>query len=643
MTEQDRFEIRVGRIRTPSGARKTVSFLNRIERATKRKGRSAARSASSGRAVRPMTFYRRVVVQASFKTHAGGRHVGLKKHVDYIQRDGTDERGGRAEVYGSVSELEGESRDPTKIASDVAQEWKEDRHHFRFVISPEDAEQLADLRSYTSDLVAKMEAELGAKLEWLAADHYNTANPHTHLVVRGRRNDGSDLVIPRRYLAHGMRRQAERLVENELGPVSQIEGRVRMAKTVTAERVTDLDRALAKEAQNGVVDLSGPAPKGRVWHRQLLVQRLRHLSAMGLAERQGGGRWALQPDAVERLRKMGERGDIVKALHRTMQASAPTVVTEDNIFDPNRVGASPVTGVVKRFGKMDDTQPNGFIVIEAFDGRLVHASVAEDEMFDTLRSGQVVTFEVYHKGPRKIDRSIVDFAERNDGIYNEAKHATESDTISRAYAQAHGRRLEALRREKLVARSADGSWRIPADFLMRAEDYEATRSRRLPTVVQRDGRLTLREMVKARGATWLDSRLVGDKDVIQPGSALAKAMAERIETIRTFGIHADKAGRLDKAAIEELRAIDLRDASDSLSKHLQKPYAALENAKRVDGIFRQSVERPSGKFAAVERAKDFTLVPWRPIMERRLGKSISGRVSAGGISWDVTGRQGPSL
>ena len=589
-----------------------------------------------------MTFYRRVVVQASFKAHAGGRHVGLKKHVDYIQRDGTDERGGRAEVYGSVSELEGESRDPTKLASEVAQEWKEDRHHFRFVISPEDAEKLADLRAYTTDLVARMEAELGTKLEWLAADHYNTANPHTHLIVRGQREDGSDLIIPRRYLAHGMRRHAEQLVENELGPVSQIEGRVRMAKTVTAERVTDLDRTLAKEAANGVVDLSGPAPKGRVWHRQLLVRRLRHLSAMGLAERQGGGRWVFQPDAVERLRKMGERGDIVKALHRTMQAGAPTIVTEDNIFDPNRVGASSVTGVVKSYGKMDDTQRNGFVVIEAFDGRLVHASVAEDDTFETLRSGQVVTFNVHHKGPRKIDRSIVKFAERNDGIYNEAKHATESDRISRAYAQAHGRRLEALRRQKLVTRLADGSWRIPADFLMRAEDFEARRLSRLPAAVQRDGRLTLREMVTARGATWLDSQLVGDKDVIQPGSALAKAMAERVETLGTFGIYADKAGRFEKTALDELRAIDLRDASDFMSKQLQKPYATLGNAKRMDGVFRQSVERPSGKFAVIERAKDFTLVPWRPIMEKRLGKSISGRVSAGGISWDITGRQGPS-
>lgn len=281
MTERKEFEVRPGRIRTRSGAKKAVSFFNQIERASKRGSRRASASFLMSRSRgSQIQFYRRVVIKASFKTHLSGGHMGLKKHIDYIQRDGTDERGGRAEVYSSDNLQNDADINRSDSASDIAKGWKEDRHHFRFVIAPEDGAQLSDLTAYTRDLVSSMEDELGTKLEWVAANHYNTSNPHTHLVVRGIRDDGTDLVIPRRYLANGMRRQAEQLVEMELGPVTQIEGRVRLAKTVNADRVTDLDRALKRQSREHVVDLSGPAPKGRVWYRQLLVKRMRYITTI---------------------------------------------------------------------------------------------------------------------------------------------------------------------------------------------------------------------------------------------------------------------------------------------------------------------------------------------------------------------------
>jgi len=589
-----------------------------------------------------MRFYRRVVIKASFKTHAGGSHVGLKKHVDYIQRDGTDERGGRAEVYGSNGiEHEGENERET-LASSIAKDWKDDRHHFRFVVAPEDGAQLSDLTAYTRDLVSAMEAELGTKLEWLAADHYNTSNPHTHLVVRGVRDDGSDLVIPRGYLARGMRRQAEQLVEIELGPVSQLEGRVRLAKTVDADRVTDLDRALQRRSDNGIVDLSGPAPRGRLWHRQLLVKRVRHLATLGLAETIGGGKWTLAENATDRLRQMGERGDIVKALHRSMKIGEPRIITEDNIFDPTKLGAEPKTGLVRRYGKIDDTRENGFIVIEVGDGRLVHATVAVDDTFQTLRVDQIVTFNPHHKGPRSIDRSIREFSNRNGGIYDAGKHATESDRVSVAYAQAHERRLEALRRRKIVFRRQDGTWRIPGNYLDQVVDYEASRSKRLPVAASRDSQLTLKQMERARGVTWLDRKIVADGDRPQMLGRIGTSLAIRRSVLETLGVSKDEAGTFGSKALKDLEVIDLQDAAASLSSETGKAYAALGNRRDVDGIYREAIERPSGKFAVIERSREFTLVPWRPIMERRLGRSISGRVSAGGISWDVVGRAGPS-
>lgn len=51
-----------------------------------------------------------------------------------------------------------------------------------------------------------------------------------------------------------------------------------------------------------------------------------------------------------------------------------------------------------------------------------------------------------------------------------------------------------------------------------------------------------------------------------------------------------------------------------------------------------SVELASGKYALVENSREITLVPWRPILERHVGKQVSGIMRDDGISWTI-GRQ----
>ena len=46
----------------------------------------------------------------------------------------------------------------------------------------------------------------------------------------------------------------------------------------------------------------------------------------------------------------------------------------------------------------------------------------------------------------------------------------------------------------------------------------------------------------------------------------------------------------------------------------------------------------SGKYALVERSREFTLVPWRPVIEKELGKQVAGLIRGDGISWEL-GRQ----
>ena len=82
-------------------------------------------------------------------------------------------------------------------------------------------EEMADLRAFTRELMADAERDLNTRFDWVAVDHWNTDNPHVHVLVRGLATDGKDLVIDRAYISDGMRGRAEERVTIELGPRSE--------------------------------------------------------------------------------------------------------------------------------------------------------------------------------------------------------------------------------------------------------------------------------------------------------------------------------------------------------------------------------------------------------------------------------------
>ena len=658
--DENQFEVSLGRLRSPSGNRRSLGFYETVTRGAKAAGRKAKYRQSSRSTARAMAFQRRVVVKVSIKPIGSSGFAAFRKHLDYIQRHGTDESGKRAEIYGrGVEDIESQQPEPDldvepylsetqtdqkALTKAFADSCRNDRHHFRIIVSPEDGQELLDLKAYTRDLVAQIEQDLDTKLEWVATGHYDTGQPHTHLIIRGVRDNGKDLVIPRKYIAHTLRERAQELVETELGPVSELQGRVRMAKSLEAQNATKLDTTLEGKMEGGVIDMRGPVPKGRVWHRQLQVRRLRALERMGLAERLGSGRWAVDPSFTQTLRDMHGRTQMVKAIHRSLEQSGQSVpfVTSRNQFDPNSLTAKPVAGVVQHYGRPDDTAGGGFIVIESLRGEHIYAKVPEDETFETLRQGQVVTLQPHQQGPRKIDHSIADFAKSRDGVYSEVHHVTGGGNVSPAYAAAHVRRLEALRRKDVVARNQDGSWRIPQDYLERASQYEADKAMRMPTAIVRGSIQSLPQMEQARGVTWLDTQLSESGLDSSEKSVVQQALVNRKTVLQKMGFKFSESGRLPIKVLDELREMDLRDAAGKLSRTINKPYTALGNSRSVEGVYTEAIDRPSGKFAVIERSKEFTLVPWRPVMERRLGRSISGRVSAGGISWEVAKQRGVS-
>ena len=97
--------------------------------------------------------------------HRGPRFTAapLAKHLTYLKRDGVTRDGKDAALFGSdENTIDGEA---------FAERCADDRHHFRFIVSPEDTAELADVRSFTRDLLTQMEKDLGTGLDWVAVDH----------------------------------------------------------------------------------------------------------------------------------------------------------------------------------------------------------------------------------------------------------------------------------------------------------------------------------------------------------------------------------------------------------------------------------------------------------------------------------------
>ena len=95
--------------------------------------------------------------------------------------------------------------------------------------------------------------------------------------------------------------------------------------------------------------------------------------------------------------------------------------------------------------------------------------------------------------------------------------------------------------------------------------------------------------------------------------------------------------------LARLRRRELMRIGDQMEKELGLRYRDASGDHHINGTYRKSIDLVSGKFAVIEgKGKDFSLVPWRPVLERNLGREVSGIVRGDQISWSIgRGRSGP--
>lgn len=201
----------------------------------------------------PADRKQRCIVKVSYVRHGRGGAAPLKAHARYLERDSA----GSSDPFGQ-GYLTRHGQDFFGTDGERLEGWQTDRHHFRLVISPEHGDRL-DLSAFTRTYMEQLEQELAnrqkirAPLEWAAVCHHNTDHPHVHVVLRGKTQDGRDLVIPKPMIKRGFRQLGQDLATERLGLRTSLDIERAQSRQTDHSRVTDIVRTLQ---QAGIKDPS---------------------------------------------------------------------------------------------------------------------------------------------------------------------------------------------------------------------------------------------------------------------------------------------------------------------------------------------------------------------------------------------------
>lgn len=399
--DDNEFRVRPGRSRDSGAAsgRRSQKLAAQVQRAANKAGHAGSRRAGlkrgsgSGKAARGRRTVaamrrtpgqRRVTVMARIARHKGAhyRAAPLAKHIRYLERDGVSRDGRDASMFDAQTDRA--DRDA------FAGRCEDDRHHFRFIVSPEDAGDMEDLRTFTRELMADAAKDLGTELDWVAVDHWNTDNPHIHVLVRGVTSDRTDLVIDRGYISEGLRFRAEERVTLELGPRTALDIRTALEREVDVERWTSLDRQLERLGQDtaGLVDLR-PGGDADPEMRRLLLGRAAKLEQLGLAAREGPAVWALEPGAENTLRDLSVRNDIIKTMHNAMGRDGGRFDVSALALHHD-VPSEPIIGRLVERGLHDELTGSAYAIVDGVDGRTHHLRFKDMEMTGDAKAGSIV-------------------------------------------------------------------------------------------------------------------------------------------------------------------------------------------------------------------------------------------------------------
>jgi hypothetical protein len=260
---------------------------------------------------------------------------------NYLVREGADIDGGRPKLYG--------------IDLEEYRKNMVDRN-FRIFLSPQSDK--IDLKDLTEKFMKKLEQTTGYKFYWQAANHYDTAHPHAHVLINGKDQNGKEVEIPRDIVKTFMREYARDICTAQIGYRSASEMAIEKEKELEAQRFTRLDESL-KNICGGNFSIY---PNQIYVNRERVLTRIENLRKMGLCSYKDGA-YRLSPKWEDDLRANARYNTFLAArsqLQYSDQASLKIFSGADGV----------VTGkVTKIYRPEDDFSNNHAVIIECPDGR----------------------------------------------------------------------------------------------------------------------------------------------------------------------------------------------------------------------------------------------------------------------------------
>lgn len=581
---------------------------------------------------------RRAVVKTRLVRLGGRGFSAARAHLRYIQRDGVTREGAAGELYGPSDDIvDGQA---------FLARCDGDRHQFRFIVSGEDGDTYDDLKPFVRRLMVQAEHDLETRLDWVAVDHFNTGHPHSHITLRGVDDRGANLVIAREYIAHGLRARAAELATLDLGPRTTLEIETRLRAEIGAERLTAIDRRLlARMDDDRVVTPFDRDP----FQQTLAAGRLKKLATMGLADPLDQGRYRLAAGLDDTLRRLSERGDIVRLMQRAMTAHNLDRAGVDRVITAS--DSAPIIGRVVERGIADELRDRQYLIVDGVDARVHYVSIGRGDATGPTPRGSVVRVSARDNAARAVDHTIVEVAGAQGGLYSVERHLQHDRSATAYFAETHVRRLEAMRRAGAgVGRDPDGSWRIAPDHIERVVAFTRRQACDRPVDVEMLSAGPLDRLEKAQAATWLDRELDAEVPVPLRDAGFGREVRSALAVRRQWLIAQELADgdrdcvRLRAGALATLQRRELLRVAIGLSEELGLDFAETPRSGRVGGLLGRRVELHSGSFAVVQKAREFSLVPWRPVLDKRVGTSVEGIVRGDRVTWHLgRARSGPEI
>lgn len=381
LRREDSLQGKIGRTRRSGmlGAQAAIKASGKLQGIS----RSRAKAPDSGFVSDPR---QRVIVKLHYHKHAGGAGGGGRRtgsgggkliaHGRYLERDGAGPEGEPGHLY----DRDGEALD----AAERLFEWeRDDPRHMRLLLAPESGARFVDMQDFTRATMAQMERDLGFELDWVAADHHNTDSPHVHVILRGRRRDGPELIIPRDYAAHGLRYSARDVATQMLGDRGREDERLALEREMRSLRLTRLDQTLARN-----VDLERPVRVqsiGKDLDPSLAAAmrgRAQELVRMGLGREVKRDVIQLEPDWRDRLERIGTQLDIKKTLGRSREPG----------LEPTRLYApsmGSISGEVLERGARGEDGTKAYLIIQPERGGPVFVNTNARAVEDLEPGGMV--------------------------------------------------------------------------------------------------------------------------------------------------------------------------------------------------------------------------------------------------------------